>query len=382
MSNKSTWLTPLEICRKLVEFPTYEESGMRECSEFLSKELVRLGFTVRLDRLHNVFAEKIFEGGSGTFLINTHFDTVGPSRRWVRDPLRASLEGERLYGLGTADAKGGIAATLDALERLKNCRFRKIEVLFSNYEDNNTVLDGQTWLGTPYFLEHNRLQADFGINVEGTVRNDRFMISLGCGGRVGFTVTTVGKEAHSSDPRLGRNAIYDMMRVIEELRRIQPARMTVDGHEVYTELNVSVIQGGSAINIVPGECKITCERRVLPNEDWDQVKIEVDKALSVLKGINFEVEFLKPQRSYLLDRTHPAAALARESIMHTLGYEPGFRIESGRTDSIYFDQMAGIKTAILGPGETEHEHVPDESVNVKRLEECSRILCHMLSKWE
>jgi succinyl-diaminopimelate desuccinylase len=351
---------------------------MRDCAEFLSSELERLGFRVRVDRLNNVYGEKTFDNGEGAFLVNSHFDTVPSTPRWVRDPLRASLDGDRLYGLGTSDDKGSTAAILYVLGKLKDCRFRKLEVLLSNYEDNNTILDGETWLGTPYFLAHNRLESKSGINVEGTVEDDRFTISLGCGGRVGFTVTTVGKEAHSSDPREGRNAIYDMMKVIESLRKIPPARMVLDDHEAYTELNVSMIKGGIAINIVPGDCEITCERRVLPNEHWDTVKKEVDQALAGLNGINFKVEYSKPQRSYLLNRTHPAVTLAKESIQNTVGYLPKFKVESGRTDSIYFDEMAGIKTVILGPGETAH--IADEFINVQRLEEFSHILYRMLSR--
>ncbi len=330
-----------------------------------------------MDRLNNVYAEKNFDSGEGAFLINSHFDTVPPTPRWVRNPLHASLEGDRLYGLGTSDDKGSVASILSVLGKLSSCRFRKIEVLFSNYEDNNTILDGETWLGTPYFLKHNHLVSTSGVNVEGTVENGRFMVSIGCGGRVGFTVTTLGKEAHSSDPRLGRNAIYDMMKVIETLRKLPPARMVVDGHEAYTELNVSIIRGGIAINIVPGECEITCERRVLPNEGWGVVKKQVDQTLSELHGIEFKVEYKKPKRSHTIDRNHPAVTMATESIRKTLGYAAKFRVESGRTDSIYFDQLAGIKTVIIGPGETAH--VADEYINVRRLEEFSQVLYHMLA---
>ena len=372
------WPSPTDIAKKLTEFPTYEEHGMRACAEFLSQELSDLGFSVRLDEVNNVFAEKTFEHRDVTFLINTHFDTVPSSPKWTRDPLRASLEGDRLYGLGTSDAKGGIAGTLYTLTKLENCRFGKLEVLFSNYEDNSTKLDGETWLGTPYFLTHNHLEASTGINVEGTVKEAKFMISLGCGGRVGFEVTTIGKQAHSSDPRLGRNAIYDMVKVIETLRQLRPARMILDDYEAYTELNVSKIEGGIAMNIVPPECKITCERRVLPDENWDEVKKQVDDAFSTLRGIEFRIEFYKPQRSYLLDRTHPVVTLTKNSVLETLGYDPKFKVDSGRTDSIYFDQIAGIKTVIFGPG--EEAHVPDEFINVKRLEEFSRVLYRMLSK--
>jgi acetylornithine deacetylase/succinyl-diaminopimelate desuccinylase-like protein len=240
---------------------------MRKCAEFISNKLRSAGFNVVVDKLHNVYGTKESALGNGTFLINTHFDTVAPSARWTRDALRLTMEGDRLYGLGTADAKGGVAAILYVLENLAKCRFRKLEALFSNYEDSRAVLDGEEWLGTPYFLAHNRLEARTGINVEGTVQGDRFMLSLGCGGRVRFDVTTVGKEAHSAEPSwrtLGQNAIYDMMKVIEALRRLPSARMTIDDYETYTELNVGLIKGGTAVNVVPGECKIACERRVLP----------------------------------------------------------------------------------------------------------------------
>ena len=367
----------IQTLGRLVEFPTYEEGGVRRCAEFLSSQLSGLGFEVEVDRLCNVFGVKEFPAGEGSFLINSHFDTVRSTPRWTKDPLHAMLEGDRLYGLGASDDKASVAATLHTLAALKSCRFRRLEVLLSSYEDSSAVLDGETWLGTSYFLTHRKLESRSGVNVEGTVEGERFMVSLGCGGRVGFTVTTLGREAHSSDPRLGRNAIYDMVRVIEALRKLPPARMMLDGHEAYTELNVSKINGGIAMNIVPGECEIVCERRVLPNEEWDEVKKQVDGALAEVSGANFKVTYMKPQRSYQIPRNNPTVTLAKESVEQTLGYTPEFKVESGRTDSIYFNE-AGIKTVIIGPGEVAH--IPDEYVNVKRLEEFSRILSHMLSQ--
>jgi len=377
-------MSVIDILQKLVEFPSYEEDGMRKCAQFLSNELSRVGFTVAVDDLSNVYGTRQFAHGNGAFLINTHFDTVSPSTNWTRNPLQVSVEGDRLYGLGTADSKGGIAATLHALRDLDQCRFKKLDVLFSNYEDNATVFDGKRWLGTPYFLAHNRLEAKNGINIEGTVQGDRFMVSLGCGGRVGFDVTVIGREAHTAEPSwrtLGHNAIYDMIKVIETLRKMPAAKMTIDDYDAYTELNVSLIQGGKAINIVPGECKIECERRVLPNEDWNIVKSQVENYLRTVRDVEFKVYFYEPQRSYLLDRADPLVDLALESIQRTLGYTPKFRVDSGRTDSGYFDQLAGIKTFIVGPGEGPTvEHKPDEYVSAKRVDEFSRIMRYMLRK--
>jgi len=377
MSMSDEQQTLITTLSRLVAFSTYETAGMRPCAEFLSSELSRLGFRVEVDRLWNVFGKKEFAGGVGSFLLNSHFGTVPSTPRWTKNPLQASLEGDRLYGLGASDDKASVAATLHALAGLRECRFGKLEVLFSNYEDNSTTIDGETWLGTPYFLTHHKLESTFGMNIEGTVENDRFMVSIGCGGRVGFTVTTIGKEAHSSDPRRGRNAIYDMMRVIEALRQLPPARMRLDGYEVYTELNVSKIHGGIALNIVPGECEIVCERRVLPNEEWDTVKKQVEGALTEVKNVNWKVDYMKPQRSYQIPRNHPAVALAKEGIERTLGYSPKFKVESGRTDSTYLNE-SGVKTVIFGPGEVAH--IADEYVNVKRLEEFSAILSNVLSR--
>ena len=368
---------PVDILRKLVEFPTYEKNGMRECAEFLAAETQRLGFKVEVDKLNSVFAERIYPGGEGAFLINCHFDTVPSTPRWTKDPLHASLEGDRLYGLGASDDKGSAASILHILAKLKACRFRKLEVLFSNYEDNNTVFEGETWLGTPYFLKHHHLESQSGINVEGTVEKSRLMVSLGCGGRVGFTVKTIGKEAHSSDPRQGRNAIYDMVKVVEALRKLPPVRMTVDGHEAYTELNVSMIRGGIAINIVPGECEITCERRVLPNEEWASVKEQVQGALDTVKDVEFRVSYMNAQKSYLIPRDHSAVTLATDSTRQVLGYSPEFKVESGRTDSTYFNE-AGIKTVIIGPGEVAH--IADEYINITRLEEFTQVLYRMLER--
>jgi acetylornithine deacetylase/succinyl-diaminopimelate desuccinylase-like protein len=171
------------------------------------------------------------------------------------------------------------------------------------------------------------------------------------------------------------------MKVIEALRRMPTAKMTIDDYDAYTELNVSLIEGGTAVNVVPGECKITCERRVLPNEDWGEVKKEVESALRTLRDMEFKVDYEEPQRSYLLDRADPLVATAVSSVQQSLGYTPKFRVESGRTDSTYLDQLAGVKTVIMGPGEgVAVEHKPDEYVSAKRVDEFCEILDCMLAK--
>lgn len=368
----------LDILRSLIEFPTYEKKGMHGCAEFLSNELSKGGFRVITDELDNVYGIKEFDHGVGAFLVETNLDTVDSTTNWTKNPLSMSQEGDRLYGLDTS-TKGGIAAALQVLKELKRSRFRKIEVLFStNYEQ---LADE---IGIEYFLAHNKLESKTGVNLNATVQGDRFMVSLGCGGSIKFTVTTFGKQAHIMDPSWrtkSHNAIYDMMKVIEALRRIQTGKMTVDDFDTFAELNVSMIHGGTASIIVPSECTITCSRLVLPNENWDQVKMQIESALRSARDVEFKTSYRHAERPYLIERTNPATTLTVEAIQRTLGYTPKFNIQAGITDCANLDQANAVKTVSVGPGDPYLAVNPDEYVSIKRTEEFSRVIRYILSEY-
>ena len=377
-------MNPVEILEQLVKFPTYQvtpdkvEDGMKDCASFLSDYLKRLGFRVKVDELFNVTAEKAFDGEK-SFLMNTHFDTAPPSSQW-KDALVPTLRGNKLYGLGTSDAKGGIAATLSALSRLEECRFAKLIVQFVNYEDNAIEYRGRRWLGEPYFLSNNpSFTADYGVNIEPTVVDDKWTVNIGCTGRVSFTVKTLGKEAHSSTPHLGRNAIYDMVKVINAIRRIPPGRYKIDGFEGEMPVNVATIEGGRAINIVPGECKISCERRLFPDEKPERVTEMIRLALEKIEGVDVECAFNpNVQLPYVVDKNEEVVSLVVGSVFRTLGYKPLLRVGLGRTDSVYLYHNAKIKTAIIGPG--NEGHVPNEYINIDRLVEFVKVLENMLKR--
>ncbi len=248
-----------------------------------------------------------------------------------------------------------------------------------NYEDNAIAYSGTRWLGTPYFLSKNPdFTADYGINVEPTVVGDRLTLSIGCTGRLSFTVRTIGKEAHSSTPKEGKNAIYDMMAVIDALRRIPPGKYRMNNFESEMPINVATIQGGRAINIVPGECKITCERRLFPGEDHQEIEKRIRIALKKVKRAKIACHFNRPvQLPYTINRNEEIFSLVEKSILKTLGYIPSTRIELGRTDSVYLYQKAGIKTVIIGPGHTGH--IEGEFIYIDKLLEFTKVLKNLLA---
>jgi len=376
-------VNPVRILEQLVRFPTYQVTpdevaeGMKECAVYLTTHLEQLGFNVKVDELFNITAEREFSGEK-SFLINTHFDTVPPARGWG-EALKPTLKGDKLYGLGASDAKGGIAATLSALSRLEDCRFAKLIVQFVNYEDNAITYRGIRRLGIPYFLSKNpRFTADYGINVEPTVVGDKLTFSIGCTGRLAFSVRTLGKEAHSATPKEGKNAIYDMMKVIDALRRIPPGEYKINNFESEMPINVATIEGGRAINIVPGECKITCERRLFPGENHEEIEKTINLALNKVKEAKIDCNFNRPvQLPYAIDRNEEVVYLLQKAISDTLGYTPSIRIELGRTDSTYLYHNAKIKTVIVGPGHTGH--IKDEFIYIDRLLEFTKVLENILT---
>jgi len=375
-------MSHVDILRKLVEFPVYELEGMHRCAEFLSTELGRAGFQVRVDGLHNVYGTKEFGSGNGAFLIEDDMSGEPPTANWSKAPLQLSLEGDRLYGLNVSD-KAAIATVLHVLQSLQECRFRRLEVVLSPPKRIDSILKPAERSPLECFLANNRFEARLGINLTGTVRGDRFTVAVGCGGWIRFTVTTIGKEAHTAEPSwrtLGHNAIYDMMKVIEALRRMPPGRMEFDGTDFWTELSVSMIQGGIAVNVVPSECKITCERRILPNENLEEVKKEIENTLRSVRDVELKTTFSNSDKPYLIDRSSPAATLAIGSVQHELAYTPKIAIEVGRTDSALLDRLSNVKTIMIGPGEFMLENKPDEYVSAKRVEEFTRIIRNILAK--
>ncbi|UCH32264.1 MAG: M20/M25/M40 family metallo-hydrolase [Candidatus Bathyarchaeota archaeon] len=379
-------MDPISVLEKLIKFPTYQVApdkvalGMKDCALYLSECLDQNGFEVDIDKLHNVTAIKEFDG-KRTFLINTHFDTVAPAEGW-EDALNPKVKGDRLYGLGASDAKGGIAAILHSLSLLKECQFAELIVQFVNYEDNAINYRGTRWLGMPYFLSKNpTFTADYGINVEPSIEGDAFSVGVGCTGRLAFNIRTIGKEAHSSTPNEGKNAIYDMAKVIEVLRQIPHGKYTIGGLELEMPINIAKIEGGRAINIVPEECKIACERRLFPGENSERIEKRIRSALKKVKEARIESSFRRPvQLPYAINDNEEIVSLVKNSILETLGYPPQIRIKLGRTDSTYLYHKAGIKTVIVGPGHTGH--IKNEHININRLLEFTRILKNLLQTRE
>jgi len=131
--------------------------------------------------------------------------------------------------------------------------------------------------------------------------------------------------------------------------QVAPGRFRMGDFEGEMPINVALIEGGRAMNIVPGECKTTCERRVLPNEKPEQITQSIRSTLESLRDVNMKCEFSpNVQLPYIVGKEEEVVELAVRASERVAGYRPQLRVGLGRTDSMYLYHMAGIKTVIMG----------------------------------
>jgi acetylornithine deacetylase len=217
----------------------------KACGEFVKGYLAQLGFQAELmpvsrDR-SNVYATL----GEPDVVLSTHMDTVPPF-------FPAHEDADHIYGRGSCDAKGILAAQLTAAERLKNEGVEDIALLFLVGEE--TVSDGAR--------EANLHPHGSRYIINGEPTDNKLVI--GCKGNLRVDLRARGKMAHSAYPHLGINAIDKLLDVLSDLRKIQLSASPVLGPAT---MNIGVLTGGRAANVIPDEATAQIMIRTVENSE-------------------------------------------------------------------------------------------------------------------
>ncbi len=307
-------------------------------------------------------------------LFDVHQDTVPVEG--MTDPFTPRIEGGKMWGRGTCDTKGSLAATLIALRRLAAEGMpRRHEVTLLC-----TVDEEYRKRGIMHAVAGG-LTAEAAIVGEPT--NLRPVVAHK--GALRWRLITHGRAAHTSRPENGNNAIYQMVEVIDYLReRLEPVLAAVR-HPLLSPptLTVGRIEGGVGVNIVPERCSIEIDRRTLPTEDLSAILAEIDALMADLMRtrpdvrIEREEPFLAEQG---LDTPMDAAVVAalQGACRAVLGADapvaPG-GVPYG-TDATH---LTGIPSVVFGPGDIAQAHTADEWVELAQVESAAEIL-HRLSR--
>jgi acetylornithine deacetylase len=297
--------------------------GEGKIVEFVSRWLVSRGWNVSLQQVTpgraNVWASRA--GGGVT--LSTHLDTVPPF-------VPPRLEDGRLFGRGACDAKGIVAAMLAAADRLVTSGEQRVDLLFVVGEE----------AGSDGARAANRLPATSRFLINGEPTESR--LASGAKGSLRVTLRTTGKEAHSAYPHLGRSAIEPLIDLLPTLRSLQ---LPKDQQLGDTTVNIGVIRGGSAGNVIPAHAEAELMFRLVG--DVAPVREIVERWVAGRAEIEYG-SYIPTQR------------------FHTV---PGFESAPvAYTSDIPLLGRWGTPL-LYGPGSIHVAHTPDEAISVSELRE-------------
>jgi len=318
----------------------------------------------------NVLTRIDAPGAARTVLLDAHQDTV-PVDGMIIPPFDPVEQDGRLYGRGSCDVKGGMAAMLAAVLRLHRERpaGRPNVVLSLTCDEESTSLGINhligSWTGLHQPPQLCPAAPDVAIVAEPTLLD----IVVAHRGAVRWKIRTTGRACHSSRPAEGINAIYRMARVLgllEEYAAWLPASRPAHPLCGPATLSVGLISGGSSVNVVPDGCCIDIDRRLLPGEDAAVARDELIAWLQ--QRLDFELTHDAPYCGSCGLSDSRNGALAAELLQVINRVEPGRRcigVPFGTHASRI--ELAGVPSVVFGPGDIAQAHTKDEWIAVEQL---------------
>jgi acetylornithine deacetylase len=306
----------------------------------------------------SVIATARGSGGGRSLLLNGHLDTVGVAG--MEAPLTPQIRNGRMYGRGTYDMKGALAAILDtAVQALE--RGLRGDVIVTLVADEEVAS-----VGTEAVLEH--VRADAAIVVEPT----ELQLAVAHKGFAGFEIETAGVAAHGSRPHLGVDAIAKMGPILVALKELDERLQGGPRHPLLGtgSLHSSLIEGGQEFSSYPARCLLTGERRTLPGETTAQVEEE----LRAVVGDQAELRMLVARDAFEIDAGHDFVRVVRGCADDPEVVGVSYWADSGLIAA------AGIPTVLFGPL-GEGAHAVEEWVDLASVERVRDVCLAVASAW-
>jgi acetylornithine deacetylase len=367
-------MTPAQILAELVAIDSVSARSNAKIADYLTQRCEALDFKVRrfpyrddndLEKLNLVAVSgaDFSPTPSVELAIVGHMDTVPYDPAWTEATTLTEREG-KLYARGACDTKGFIAAALSAVSATNlNALSRPLALVFTADEEVGL-------LGAKRLAAAKPLQARYSIVGEPTSLQP---IRAGKGYCLAEIIVR-GREGHSAYPALGASAIFRAARLttrIESLARDLEREQHKDFDPPFTTLNVGLIRGGTAKNVIAGECRLTLEWRPIPNQKSETVLELIKRA--VAEERNLEPDFECEVNASRTDSGFEAAADSRfVQMMQRLSGQTAGTVAFG-TEAAQLMQL-GAEAVVFGPGNIRVAHRTGEFVPLDELERCAEIL--------
>ncbi len=312
-------------------------------------------------------------GGPGLLLLG-HTDVVPVGEGWTVPPLGGVLHDGRLFGRGAADMKGGLAACIAAMSALRRSGVR----LSGPVELSAVVDEEETGKGIRHFLAQRAAGAAVPYLGCLVAEPTDLQTIVAARGDAYLEVLVSGRAAHSGNPSDGVNAVYGAAAVITELEHWHH-ELAEQAHPLVgpPTWSVGLVQGGTGASIVPAECSVVVDRRLLPAESPETVLAEtrarVEKLDLAARGLGVDVRMTMDMPGFETPADHPFVAAVDTALADVGG--PGLPLGgwTAACDGGYVARDEGAPVVVLGPGSVQTQaHRADESVGVDELLTASR----------
>ena len=374
-----------QILETLIGFNTVSRESNLELIRFIESYLKDLGIASTLIQneegtkanLHAVFGPLDRPG----LMLSGHTDVVPiDGQNWTRDPFIMSEEDAKLYGRGTTDMKGFIAAVLAMLPRAVSATLSQPLHLAFSYDEEIGCVGVKRMID---MLETAPLQPQFCIVGEPT----EMQVGIAHKGKTGVLCTCHGVESHSALTDKGLNAIYLAAEMIQGIRGLQETVKLDSEHDhhysvPYTTLHVGTIEGGTALNIVPKQCQFRFEIRNIKTDNPQHIIEQIERLASEISA-DYQGDFPEARIDVEVFNAYPALDTSPE--------EPVVKLAQGLMDTDEFIKLAfgtegglfqsrlGIPTVVCGPGSMDQGHKPDEFIARSELARCDKFLDKLLT---
>jgi acetylornithine deacetylase len=353
-----------------------DSPGEGDCARALAAVLDDWGLAVELidgaPGRPNVVA-RIGPGDAPVLMLNGHLDVVGVEGM-IHEPFSANLRDSRIYGRGSADMKGGLAA-MCAAAATSASRESERQILITAVVDEEYES-----LGMRALLAAG-IRAEQAIITEPT----RLAICPAHRGFAWFDVELRGRAAHGSRYDVGIDAITHAALLLAELDRLEHTREAGPTHPLLGRgsLHASKIEGGVGMSTYPELCNLAIERRTIPGEQVEKAMREITDACARVKSDRPEFDARVTLSTAQLPSDVPVTAPIVKRLVGALERE-GFpvRIEglSAWTDAALLNE-AGIPTVCFGPGDIALAHAAEEFVPIEDIERATRVLARVVREW-
>ncbi len=396
----------VELTADLIRFPTINPPGeaYTPCAEYIGERLRRRGFTVSYVRGEgtpgdsdlyprtNVIARIEGKSPGHTVHFNSHIDVVEAGEGWTVDPFGGEVKNGRVYGRGACDMKGGLAASIIAVEAYleANPDFPGAIEISGTVDEESGGFGGVAYLAQKGYFSKPRVDH---VIIPEPLNKDR--ICLGHRGVWWAEIETKGQIAHGSMPFLGDSAVRHMGAVLgafedelfPALDRKQTRMPVVPDGAKRSTMNINSIHGGQTDDYFPGlpspnvpdSCKIVIDRRFLLEESVDEVKAEVTSILDRLKWerpkFDYRLRDLMIVQPLMTEQDAPVSSAIASGIRQVFGREPQYVISPGTYDQKHIARIGLLHDCIAyGPGILDLAHCPDEWVGIADMVESAKVM--------